>query len=74
MDSDTTPELWTIDVAAEYLGIQKGSARGLLSRRGVKRVDSIQHPDSGRDIARFRADEVRAVAADRRPGRRTDRA
>ncbi|MEV6854763.1 hypothetical protein AB0M89_13250 [Streptomyces microflavus] len=68
---DTT-ELWTIDQAAAHLKIQKGSARGLLSRRGVERVDTIRHPVSGRDIARFRADEVRAVAASRRPGERTD--
>lgn len=71
---DTTPELWTIDVAADHLGIQEGSARGLLSRRGIERVDTIRHPKSGRALARYPADEVRALAADRRPGRRTDRA
>ncbi|MFI9012567.1 hypothetical protein ACIGZI_00875 [Streptomyces griseus] len=70
---DTT-ELWTIDQAAEHLGIKKDSARGLLSRRGVHRVDTIRHPESGRPLARYPADEVRAVATDRRPGRRTDRA
>ncbi|WP_405413955.1 hypothetical protein [Streptomyces rubiginosohelvolus] len=71
---DATPELWTIDVCATHLGIQEGSARGLLSRRGVLRVDTIRHPESGRPLARYPADKVRAVAADRRPGRRTDRA
>ncbi len=70
---DTTPELWTIDVAAAHLGIQEGSARGLLSRRGVRRVDTIRHPESGRPLARYPADAVRAVADNRRPGRRTDR-
>lgn len=70
---DTTPELWTTEEAANHLGIKPKSASGLLSRRGVQRVDTIRHPVSGRDIARFNADEVRAVAADRRPGRRTDR-
>lgn len=70
---DTT-ELWTIDQAAAHLGTQEGSARGLLSRRGIQRVDTIRHPKSGRAVARYLADEVRAVAADRRPGRRTDRA
>ncbi|WP_098007784.1 hypothetical protein [Streptomyces sp. sk226] len=72
--ADPTPELWTIDVCAAHLGIQEGSARGLLSRRGVERVDTIRHPVSGRPLARYPADKVRAVAADRRPGRRTDRA
>ncbi|MFJ9979715.1 hypothetical protein [Streptomyces cyaneofuscatus] len=67
------PELWTIDVCAVHLGIKKESVRGLLSRRGVERVDTIRHPVSGRPLARYPADEVRAVAADRRPGRRTDR-
>ncbi|MGP3636212.1 hypothetical protein ACTU45_23115 [Streptomyces sp. 24-1644] len=70
---DTT-ELWTIDQAAHHLGIQPGSARGLLSRRKIQRVDTIRHPESGRPLARYRADEVRALATDRRPGRRTDRA
>ncbi|MER7696153.1 hypothetical protein [Streptomyces sp. NPDC096095] len=70
---DTTPELWTTEEAAEHLGIKPKSATGLLSRRGVKRVDVIRHPVSGRAVARWRADEIRSVAADRRPGRRTDR-
>ncbi|MFF6904511.1 hypothetical protein ACFY9Q_01045 [Streptomyces sp. NPDC012389] len=70
---DTT-ELWTIDQVAAHLKIQKGSARGLLSRRGVERVDTIRHPVSGRPLARYPADKVRAVGVDRRPGRRTDRA
>ncbi|WP_097982837.1 hypothetical protein [Streptomyces sp. f150] len=71
---DTTPELWTTEVCAEYLGIKPKSASGTLSRRGVKRFDTIRHPKSGRAVARFNADEVRALAGDRQPGRRTDRA
>lgn len=71
MPDDT--ELWTIDQAAEHLGIKPKSASGLLSRRGVRRVDLVDHPVSRRPQARFRADEVRALAVDRHPGRRTDR-
>ncbi|MFD8919477.1 hypothetical protein ACFV0Y_16860 [Streptomyces sp. NPDC059569] len=72
MADDTTSELWTIDICAAHLGIKEPSARGLLSRRGVLRVDTIRHPESGRALARYAADEVRAVAASRRPGRRSD--
>lgn len=73
MDDDTTtPELWTIDVVAAHLGIQEGSARGLLSRRGVERVDTIRDPDSGQALARYPADAVRTVAQSRRPGTRND--
>lgn len=71
MPDDT--ELWTMDQVAEHLGIKPKSASGLLSRRGVVRVDLIDHPVSKRPQARFRAAEVRAIAEDRRPGRRTDR-
>lgn len=71
---DPTPELWTTEQAAEHLGVLPKSASGLLSRRGIKRVDTARHPTSGRTVAMWRADEIRAVAADRRPGRRTDRA
>ncbi|WP_432008691.1 hypothetical protein [Streptomyces bacillaris] len=70
----STPELWTIDICADHLGIKESSARSLLSRRDVERVDTIRHPISGRPLARYPADKVRAVAADRRPGRRTDKA
>lgn len=69
---DPTPELWTTQEAAEHLGIKPKSASGLLSRRGIKRVGEDRHPTSGRIVALFLADEVRALANDRQPGRRTD--
>ncbi|MFE7057172.1 hypothetical protein ACFVAO_18390 [Streptomyces californicus] len=69
--ADPIPELWTIDACAAHLGIQEGSARGLLSRRGVESVDTIRDPESGRYRARYPADKVRAVAGDRRPGKQT---
>ncbi|MEU3220055.1 hypothetical protein [Streptomyces sp. NPDC006971] len=65
-------ELWTIEQAAEHLGIQPGSARGFLSRRGVRRITTGDHPVSGRIVSLFSADAIRALATDRRPGRRTD--
>ncbi|MFE9461661.1 hypothetical protein [Streptomyces californicus] len=71
---DPTPELWTTQKAAEHLGIKPKSASGLLSRRGIKRAGEARHPESGRIVALWHAEEVRAVATDRQPGRRTDRA
>ncbi|WP_432077788.1 hypothetical protein [Streptomyces sp. YPW6] len=71
---DPTPELWTTQESAEHLGIKPKSASGLLSRRGIKRAGEGRDPVSGRIVALFRADEVRALATDRQPGRRTDRA
>lgn len=59
MDSTPTRTSWCS-------GIQEGSARGLLSRRRVERVDTIRDPDSGQALARHPADAVRAVAESRR--------
>ncbi|WP_307795654.1 hypothetical protein [Actinacidiphila acididurans] len=68
----TDHELWSAVEVAAYLGIQPGSARGTLSRWGVK---AVRHEPgtSGRVEARYDAAEVRA-AAETRPGRgrRTD--
>lgn len=71
---DPTSELWTTQEAAEHLGIKLKSASGLLSRRGIKRAGESRHPESGRIVALWHADEVRNVAADRQPGRRTGKA
>lgn len=69
---DTTPELWTTEQSADHLGIKPKSASGLLSRRGIKRAGETRHPVSGRTVALWQADEVRAVAISRRPGTRND--
>lgn len=66
-------DLWTVEQAADHLGIKPDSARGLFSRRGLRRYDMVDHPVSGRPQARYRASAVRALAEDRQPGRRTDR-
>lgn len=67
-----TEELWSINEVAAYLGIKPASARGTLSRWGVRAVRHELGP-SGRPEGRFSAVEVRAAAASR-PGRgaRTD--
>ncbi|MYX14433.1 hypothetical protein GTY67_13605 [Streptomyces sp. SID8374] len=69
---DPTPELWTTEKAADHLGIKPKSASGLLSRHGIKRAGETRHPVSGRAVALWHADEVRAVGDSRRPGARTD--
>ncbi|MEE4491628.1 hypothetical protein [Streptomyces sp. BE230] len=66
--------LWTAAEAADYLGIAPGSVRKQMSRWGIERTDTIRHPDSGRPVARYPADEIRAQHATRPgPGARTDR-
>ena len=70
---DPNPELWTADQVADYLGAAStGSARRTLSRWGVRAVRYAPGP-SGRVVAHYRADEVRAAHA-ARPGKgaRTD--
>jgi hypothetical protein len=68
----TDRELWSAAEVAAFLGIQPGSARGTLSRWGIKAVRHEPGP-SGRIEARYAAEQVRQAAADR-PGRgaRTD--
>ncbi|MFD9075979.1 hypothetical protein [Streptomyces lasiicapitis] len=61
--------LWTIDEVAEHLGVQKGSARGTLSRWGVRAAEHVQLP-GGRVQAFYDRGEVRS-AAEARPGRGT---
>ncbi|WP_258047454.1 hypothetical protein [Streptomyces sp. SM13] len=60
-------ELWTIDQVADELGFKgasaKGTARKTLSRWGVERHDMVDHPESGRPQARFKATEVKAAKA-----------
>ncbi|MEU0354925.1 hypothetical protein [Streptomyces cyaneofuscatus] len=70
--SDPAPELWTTEEAANHLGILPKSASGLLSRRGIKRADEARHPESGRTVALWHADDIRNLRTSRRPGTRTD--
>ncbi|MBT3077599.1 MULTISPECIES: hypothetical protein [Streptomyces] len=67
-----TPELWTTEQAAEHLRILPKSASGLFSRRGIKRAGEARHPESGRIVALWSADDIRALAISRRPGARND--
>jgi hypothetical protein len=65
-------ELWTIAEVADHLGVQPGSARGTLSRWGVRAVQR-RIDEHGRAHSLYDPDEVRAAHASR-PGRgaRTD--
>jgi|tagenome__1003787_1003787.scaffolds.fasta_scaffold19629155_3 hypothetical protein len=67
------PDLWTIDDVATYLGIQPSSARGALSRMGVRAHSFRAHPTSHRAQALYDPEQVRAANKER-PGRgaRTD--
>lgn len=64
--------LWTIAEVAAHLGIQPSSARGTLSRWGVRAVER-RIDDHGRAHSLYDSDEVKAAHA-ARPGRgaRTD--
>ncbi|MFD3955890.1 MULTISPECIES: hypothetical protein [Streptomyces] len=69
---DSTSELWTTEQSAKHLGIRPKSASSLLSRRGIKRAGETRHPVSGRIVALWHADDIRSLAASRRPGTRND--
>lgn len=68
-------ELWTIDDVAAFLGVKAASARGTLSRWGIKAHSFRPHPDSSRAQALYDPHQVRGAYAGR-PGQgaRTDRA
>ncbi|QZZ32602.1 hypothetical protein A7X85_09780 [Streptomyces sp. ST1015] len=59
--------MWTIGDVATYLGVQPGSARGTLSRLGVKAVER-RIDERGRAYALYDPEEVREAHA-ARPGR-----
>ncbi|MDX3230662.1 hypothetical protein [Streptomyces sp. ME19-01-6] len=67
-------ELWTIDQVADFLGVKPSSARGALSRMGVRARSFRPHPDSNRAQALYDPEQVRSARA-ARPGQgaRTDR-
>ncbi|MGW0014738.1 hypothetical protein ACWDVX_33925 [Streptomyces tendae] len=69
-----TDELWTIEDVAAHLGIKPSSARGALSRMGVRAHSFRPHPDSNRAQALYDPQQVREAHA-HRPGQgaRTDR-
>lgn len=68
-------QLWTIEDVADYLGVKPSSARGALSRMGVRAHSFRPHPASNRAQALYDPERVRVARADR-PGQgaRTDRA
>jgi hypothetical protein len=67
-------DLWTIDDVAAYLGVKPSSARGALSRMGVRAHSFRSHPQSHRAQALYDPEQIRAANAER-PGQgaRTDR-
>lgn len=72
MSERTGGDLWTIAQVAAHLGVKPASARGTLSRWGVKAVER-RVDDHGRAHSLYDPDEVKAAHATR-PGRgaRTD--
>lgn len=66
-------DLWTIEDVAAHLGIKPSSARGALSRMGVRAHSYRPHPTSRRAQALYDPEQVKAANADR-PGKgaRTD--
>ncbi|MFF2751140.1 hypothetical protein ACFVVA_37090 [Kitasatospora sp. NPDC058048] len=66
------PRLWSVDRVAEHLEIRPDSARGQMSRWGV-RARTYQRGPTGRPSALYESTEVRTATANR-PGRgaRTD--
>ncbi|MFG3048155.1 hypothetical protein ACGFZR_24885 [Streptomyces sp. NPDC048241] len=70
--SPETTGLWTIAEVAAHLGIKPSSARGTLSRWGVRAADR-RIDGAGRAHALYDPNQVREAAA-ARPGRgaRTD--
>jgi hypothetical protein len=72
MSSNSSPERWTITQVAGFLGVKPASARGTLSRWGVRAVER-RIDDHGRAHSLYDPAEVRA-AMEARPGRgaRTD--
>ncbi|MFI6854449.1 hypothetical protein [Streptomyces sp. NPDC050416] len=74
MTDERPPDLWTIDDVAAYLGILPSSARGALSRMGVRAHSFRPHPQSHRAQALYDPEQIRAANAER-PGQgaRTDR-
>lgn len=67
MADPTDGELWTIADIAVYLGVKPKSARGQLSRWGMKRA-ATGESKAGRITALYRAADIRE-AADNAPGR-----
>ena len=67
------PDLWTIDDVAAYLGVKPSSARGTLSRMGVRAHSFRPHPESHRAQALYDPAEVKEAHTGR-PGKgsRTD--
>lgn len=72
MTEQNSRDLWTIAQVAAHLGVQPGSARGTLSRWGVRAVER-RVDDHGRAHSLYDAGEVQA-ASGTRPGQgaRTD--
>lgn len=66
-------DLWTIEDVAAFLGIKPSSARGTLSRMGVRAHSYRPHPTSHRAQALYEPEEVQAAHTGR-PGKgaRTD--
>jgi hypothetical protein len=63
-------ELWTIEQVADFLKVKPSSARGALSRMGVRAFSFRSHPSSNRAQALYDVEQVKSAYA-ARPGRGT---
>ena len=69
----TEPELWSLADVAQYLGVKPDSARGQLSRWGIRAAGSRLDPQTARAVKLYPAQEVRDRHASRPgAGARTD--
>lgn len=62
MADSTDPDLWSVADIAAHLGVKPASARGWLTRHGVKRA-ATGESKAGRITALYRAADVREAAA-----------
>lgn len=73
--NSTDQELWTAEQVAHYLGLlDANGARARLSQWKIRSVKTVPHPVTGRPMALYPADEVRAARDEVRAARKARKA